>query len=118
MVGDINSPVTVRAILDHVLITDMSFDEVKTASGIVLRSDDGKTHGIKPRWGKVYKVGPEQHDVVPGQWILVEHGRWTRKIEIHDHEGKKAVHRVDAAGIIGVSDEAPTEQDLIIGDSL
>lgn len=118
MIGDSNNPVKVKAILDHVLITDMSFDEVKTASGIVLRSDDGKSHGVKPRWGKVYAIGPEQQDVSVGQWILVEHGRWTRKIKIHDHEGVKDVQRVDAAGIIGVSDEAPSEEDLIVGDSL
>ena len=30
-------------IKDNVLITDMTFDEQKTASGIVILSDDGKT---------------------------------------------------------------------------
>jgi len=118
MIGSANSPVTLRALLDHVLVTDMYFDEIKTASGIVLRSDDGKSHGVKPRWGKVYKIGPKQQDVKVGQWVLVEHGRWTRKIKIYDHEGVKEIQRVDSAAIIGVSDEPPGEEDLIIGDSI
>jgi co-chaperonin GroES (HSP10) len=118
MIGSANSPVTLRALLDHVLVINMHFDEVKTASGIVLRSDDGKSHGVKPRWAQIYKIGPKQKDVEVGQWILVEHGRWTRKIKIHDHEGVKEVQRVDTAGIIGVSDEPPSDEDLIIGDSI
>ena len=53
----------IKAIHDNVLIIDMDFGEQKTSSGIILKSDDGKVHGIKPRWGKVYKIGPEQTDV-------------------------------------------------------
>ncbi len=118
MIGTANSPVTVRAIKDHVLITDMHFGEMRTSTGIIIRSDDGKSHGIKPRWGYVYAVGPEQQDVNVGQWILVEHGRWTRKIKIHDHSGEREVQRVDTDAILAVSDEPPTAEDLIIGDSV
>ena len=31
---------------DNVLVVDMSFNEQKTASGIVIRSDDGKSEGV------------------------------------------------------------------------
>jgi co-chaperonin GroES (HSP10) len=110
--------IKIRALRDHVIITDMSFDEMKTASGIIIRSDDGKTHGIKPRWGKVYCVGPEQKDVTVGQWILVEHGRWTRAVKINDGDGIKKIQRVDTEAILAISDEPPSESDLIIGDSL
>lgn len=118
MIGNEKDPVKLRAILDHVLVTDMEFGEITTASGIVLKSDDGKAHGIKPRWGKVYAVGPDQKDVSVGQWVLVEHGRWTRKFEIYDEFGPRTIHRVDVDGMMLVSDTAPSKEDLMIGDSI
>ena len=75
--------IKIRALHDDVIITDMDLGEQITTGGIVILSDDGKSHGVKPRWGKVYKVGPEQEDIKEGQWILIEHGRWTRKIKIN-----------------------------------
>ena len=110
--------VKIRAIRDHVLVSEMNFDEMKTAAGIVLRSDNAKAHGVKPRWGKVYAVGPEQHDVRVGQWVLVEHGRWTRSVKINDGDGEKNIHRVDNNGMLAVSDEAPSPEDLIVGNSV
>ena len=103
----------VRAIKDHVLVTDMEFGEMVTTSGIVVQSDNAKAHGVKPRWAKVYKIGPKQQDVKVGEWVLVEHGRWTRKMSIDDGEGVKDVQRVDTPAIIGVSQEKP--QDFYIG---
>jgi co-chaperonin GroES (HSP10) len=114
--------IKLRALHDWVLISDMEFGEVTTASGLVIRSDNGKSHGIKPRWGKVYCVGPEQQDVKVGDWILVEHGRWTRAMHINDGERELAVHRVDTKCIIGVTDEKPNDlywsEDLSPGDSM
>jgi len=78
-------------IRDNVLVTDMNFAEQKTAGGIIVRSDDGKNEGIRPRWCKVWAVGPEQHEVVVGEWILVEHGRWTRGVTVQDENGKEIV---------------------------
>ena len=74
----------IRALRDHVIVTDMQFKGRQLSSGIILPSDNGKAAGIRPRWGLVYRVGPEQHDVRPGQWICVAHGRWTRGLEIED----------------------------------
>lgn len=99
---------------DHVLITDMNFSEHVTQSGIVLQSDDGKTEGIKPRWGKVWAIGPQQTDIEIGKWILVEHGRWTRQITITDDEGNDLeVRRVDTKAILATSDYLPS--DTILG---
>lgn len=69
---------------DKILITDMEFGLEQTKSGIILQSDNGKTTGIHPRWGRVWAVGPEQKDVEVGQWICIEHGRWTRTWEIEE----------------------------------
>ena len=60
-----------------VIVSDMNFDERLSNGGIVLVKDNGKSSGIRPRWGRVYAVGPDQHDVKIGTWICVEHGRWT-----------------------------------------
>lgn len=109
--------IKIKAIQDHVIITDMDFGEIKTTSGIVLRSDDGQSHGIKPRWGRVYKVGPRQTEIKEGQWILVEHGRWTRKVRIDDGDGERDIQKVDVESILAVSDESPTIADITIGDS-
>lgn len=110
--------IKIRAIQDDVIVCDMDFGEITTSSGIVLRSDDGKTHGIKPRWGRVYKIGPRQTDVKVGQWILIEHGRWTRKIKIDDGESEKEIQKVDVSAILAVSDEPPSVNDILINSSL
>ena len=99
----------IRAINEDVIVYDMDFGEIVTAAGIVIKSDDGKVHGIKPRWAKVYKVGPKQQDVQAGQWVLVEHGRWTRKIKIDDGDGVKEVQKLDLNGMLVVVDEKPSD---------
>jgi hypothetical protein len=116
MVYDVQH-IKVRAIKDDVLVTDMDFGEITTESGIVLRSDDGKNHGIKPRWARVYKIGPDQTEVKIGQWILVEHGRWTRKVRINDGERELEIQKVDNSCILAVSDESPGPGDMNINDS-
>jgi len=104
-------------IRDGVIVIDMNFGEQKTNSGLIIQSDNGKTHGIHPRWAKVYAVGPEQTDVAVGQWILIEHGRWTRGIKIEDDEGEKVIRRVDTKCMMMVSDEAPPD-DVLLGQPL
>jgi co-chaperonin GroES (HSP10) len=94
---------------DNILVTDMNFDEQKTASGIVIRSDDGKAHGVKPRWCKVWAVGPKQHDVKVGEWVLVEHGRWTRGVNVREDGVEFLIRRVDPDCVLLSSDERPSD---------
>lgn len=96
-----------------VIVTDMNFSGRKLTSGIILLGDDGKTDGIRPRWCRVIAVGSEQQDVTVGQWILVEHGRWTRGIVLDQGDGEFVAHRVDPDCIIMVSDEEPAADDNI-----
>ena len=102
-----------RALKDHVLVTDMQFGGRQLSSGIMLLSDDGKSDGIRPRWCQVFAVGPEQEDVQVGQWILVAHGRWTRANDIEVNGEKKSLRRVDNNDILMVSDEAPDHDDTV-----
>lgn len=101
---------SIRPIKDHVLISDMEFEAVRTASGVIIPSQNGKVEGIKSRWGKVYAVGPEQHDIKVGEWVCVEHGRWTRGIDIEIENGEKlTVRRADNEAIMLVADEQPKD---------
>ena len=94
---------------DAVIVSEMNFDERLSNGGIVLVKDNGKSSGIRPRWGRVYAVGPDQKDVKVGTWICVEHGRWTRGIEIEDENGKQTLRRVDPKDIMMESDELPKD---------
>ena len=98
-----------RPLNDSVIVGDMVFDERITSGGIVLLNDNGKSTGIRPRWGQVYAVGPEQQDVRVGDWVCVAHGRWTRGIDIEDESGKRTLRRVDPKDILLQSDEQPND---------
>lgn len=98
-----------RPLRDNVLVTDMSFEEQTTASGIIIQSDDGKTHGVKPRWAKVWAIGPEQQDVKVGEWIYVEHGRWTRGVKVEEDGKEIIIRRVDTNAIMLQADEKPND---------
>jgi co-chaperonin GroES (HSP10) len=102
----------IRPLNDVVLVRDMQFDQRITSSGIVLLSDNGKSSGIRPRWGQVYAIGPDQKDVRVGQWICVAHGRWTRGIEIEDEQGQQTVRRIDPNDILLVSDVQPQDDTM------
>lgn len=96
-----------KAIGEHVIVYDMTFDERITHGGIVLLNDDMKSAGIRPRWAQIYAVGPDQKDpeLQEGKWILISHGRWTRGVDIEDETGKHTIRRVDLNDILLVSDE-------------
>ena len=97
---------------NSVIVSEMIFDQRITSSGIILPNDNGTGSGIRPRWGQVYAVGPEQTDVTVGQWICVAHGRWTRGIDIEDESGKKTLRRIDPNDILMVSDELPQDDTM------
>lgn len=102
------SPIKLKSIHplnDTIIVSDMAFSERTLNSGIILPNDNGKSVGIRPRWGYVYAVGPKQYDVQVGQWICVSHGRWTRGVQIEDSEGLKTIRKVDPNDVLLVSDE-------------
>lgn len=98
---------------DHVIVSDMNFSGRQLSSGIIMLNDNGKAGGIRPRWGQVYAVGPNQTEIRPGQWICVAHGRWTRGVEIEDESGEHTVRRIDHKDILLVSDEEPGVDDTM-----
>lgn len=105
------SKTQIKALHDHVIVSEMIFDQRITQSGLILMNDNGTTQGIRPRWGRVYAVGPQQKDVRVGQWICVAHGRWTRGLDIEDESGKTTIRRIDPEDILLVSDREDMPQD-------
>ena len=97
---------------DSVIVGEMVFDQRITTGGIVLLNDNGKSTGIRPRWGQVYAVGPEQHDVRVGEWVCVAHGRWTRGLDIEDNSGTRTIRKVDPKDILLISDEQPDDDTM------
>jgi len=96
---------SIRPINDTVVVTDMDFDERITRSGIIIPYDDMKSSGIRPRWAKVYAVGPAQTHIKVGEYVLVSHGRWTRGLLVEDETGEKIIRKVDPKDILAPSDE-------------
>ena len=95
-------------IRDHVIVEEMEFGEQISKGGIIIQSDDGKTMGVKPRWGRVYAVGEKNKDVKVGDWVLIEHGRWTRGMNVEDETGKmRVLRRVDKDAIMITSHKKP-----------
>ena len=102
---------------DNVLVSDMSFEHRVTTAGIILPPDDGKDSGIRPRWGRVYAIGPDQHEVKVGQWVLISHGRWTRGIDLELENGEKVtIRKIDLKEMLLISDEPVN--DLTMSDKV
>ena len=95
---------SLRPLRSNVIVTNLERGERLSTGGIIIVDDDGKDHGIRPRWAQVYAIGPEQKDVKVGDWILMQHGRWTTGLDL-TLKGQEPfrVWRADAEGILGVS---------------
>ena len=97
---------------DTVIVADMAFDTRISQGGIIIPNDNGTSLGIRPRWGRVYAIGPEQKEVKIGQWVLVEHGRWTRGSKVKINGEEMVIRRVDPNCVIFVSDDEPTDDNV------
>ena len=103
---------SLRALSDHVLVSDMNFSGRQLSSGIQLLNDDMRTAGIRPRWAQVYAIGPQQKDIRVGQWVLVAHGRWTRGVDIEDPNGQVTIRRIDPGDVLLIADAKPADDTI------
>lgn len=78
----------IRALKGKVLATNLERGS-RVVNGLIIPDDNGQSRGIRPRWGQIYAVGSDITDIKPGQWVLVEHARWTRMITITEDDGTK-----------------------------
>ena len=69
--------------------------------------DDSKItageRGIRARWAEVYAVGPENDDVKVGDWVLMDHGRWTEEYKLEDDGATVSLWMGDPDGVLGIS---------------
>ena len=99
---------TLKPVGNRVIVSDMYFGEQTTKSGLIIQNDDGNVRGIYPRWGKVYAKGPQNDDPYnAGDWVLIEHGRWTRSVLMENDGEEIELRMVEAESILAWSDEAP-----------
>lgn len=94
---------------DHILVYNMEQGDKLTHSGIIIPDDNGENSGIKPRWCQVYKTGKNVDYVKPGEWLLMEHGRWTYGVPVElTSDGETVEHyiqRIDVDAILLVADQ-------------
>ena len=94
-----------KPVHNNILVVDMVFGERLTRGGIILPGDDCKSQGIRPRWARVFAIGPKQHDVKVGEYVLVKHGRWTRGIDMEVNSEEVTIRMIDPEDILLLSDE-------------
>lgn len=102
----------VRPLPDDILAINMEQGEKFSKHGLIILDDNGKDNGVRPRWCQVYRVGENVTFVEPGEWILVDHGRWTFGINLYKDgakEGDKPLYlqKIDPTGIMLASKEKP-----------
>ena len=97
---------------DKILAYETEFGARKTKAGIFLKDDEMTVAGARPRWAKVLAVGPKVTDIRAGQYILVEHARWTRGFLMLKDNKKITARMIDNACILLVSDEPTDEYQL------
>ena len=107
----------IKPLYDRVLVRDMHFGDTTTNGGIIILSDDGKDRGIHPRWAQVVRKGDDNDDPYDvGDWILVEHGRWTRgfKVDMDGESDTVECRIVEAKSVMMWSQEKP--KDIIMNN--
>ena len=88
---------------------------------IILTNDDGKSHGIRPRWAQILETASDIKGVEKGQWILIEHGRWSRSVTVKDSETNEELEfwQVDyPSGVYCVSNSEPGDETIIDTDDV
>ena len=94
---------------NKVLVKTIEKGQQITKGGIIIPDDDGKDRGIRPRWAEVYRVGEGIDFVQEGQWVLIEHGRWSKGFTLDDGTGQFDCRLVDNECILGTSDKKPED---------
>lgn len=101
---------------NRVFVHNMKGGE-RVVNGIILANDNGKMHGIRPRWAQVYAIGPDVKEIEVDDWILIRHGRWTHILNLPDMGGvEKQLRAVEYPdSILMISKSEPTDD--IVSDS-
>lgn len=97
-----------RALTNKILCHYIEKGQQTTAGGIILPNDDNTEHGIRPRWMQIHSVGPEVEGILAGQWVLVEHGRWTHGMHLRDDNNEEfTLWGAEEDAVLLISDDEP-----------
>lgn len=80
---------------NNVFVTDLDSGPHETAGGIIIPDDNFSERGVHPRWARVWAIGPDVQDIEVGEWIYVEHARWTNSIDLALPRGVVRIWRVE-----------------------
>lgn len=87
-----------------IFVTEMERGMRKSRGGIIITDDNFKDVGVRPRWARVWRTSPDIDYVSEKEWVLVEHGRWTLKIELLVDGEEIDCWSIDPKAILLVSD--------------
>lgn len=107
--------IKLRALDSQVLVHNIQKGE-RTIGGIIILNDDGKEDGIRPRWAQVYSIGKNITEIKVDDWILMDHGRWSRALELYDEETDEnlVIWKADYPdGVLAVSETEPTNDSMV-----
>jgi hypothetical protein len=102
-----------RPLKKNVFVTDLDGGMHVTKGGIIRPDDNMSATGIRPRWACVWAIGPDVEDIKVGEWVFIEHARWTNSIDLRLPSGSVRVWKVDwpAAVLLAMQDD-PREVNL------
>lgn len=92
-----------------IFVTDLEEGMRMTRGGIIRLDDNMQEAGIRPRWAKVWRTASDIDEVVPGEWVLIEHGRWTLRIPLEIENERIDVWMIEPKAILLVSDTLPQD---------
>jgi hypothetical protein len=115
----------IRALGENIICINADFGDQVTQSGLVIKSNIDQSQGITSRWFEVFEVGPDITWLTPGEWVLVEYGRWTPHFELEDDRlpgGKTKAWKVDPKGCLATAEQKPEtfyyNSDVVTADKL
>ena len=86
-----------RPIKDNVFVSDLDSGPHITAGGIIRPDDNRSGTGIHARWARIAFIGPDikDEDIKVGEWVFIEHARWTNSIDLEFPSGTIRVWKID-----------------------
>lgn len=98
----------IKPIHDKILVHNIEQGD-KVVGGIIVLDDNGKERGIRERWAQVFMVGSDIDFINEGEWVLIEHGRWSRGIDLKNEKGEiyTTIRQIDPACLLMASSERP-----------
>lgn len=74
---------SIRPRKGSLFVHNLDYGDVRIRNGVYIPNDDMKQAGIRPRWAQILFVADDlKRDFAPGQWILLDHGNWSRGFDI------------------------------------